>query len=359
MNGADFVELARSEWKKGSFLPLLCGMTGCEEPLTRRLPAAVPTDWSYVLEQGVYALYRQERDPSIPALCRRDVERLLAAEDPFSVWCGYSVCFFLICKERDGRAPFRIMDGALLDRLRRALAGSRDALARARIWQGADAAEGLWSDIEDSAQVLKEKFGVCLLPETSGDGEPDGAGRPLLRGGAGQDMAALLGRKLEEYVEAQRREKHRLPRAVRLEGMDVPRVDAPYGSFGDWLPQRATTAVSRRELEELYGFEIGVELYEYYRSWRFAGFELHTAGLDLYMDPVYETAEGKTSFFQSVRLNGAYYFKLGTASDPDSGAEYTLLCRNTGGLYLLDDEAQPALPQYFAESITALLNYAG
>lgn len=354
MKAEELRRIAEREWTEGSFLPLLRGEQGCEAELTRCIPAAVPTDWSYVIEQGIYALYRKEGDPEIVRLFRADVERLLDGADPFSVWCGYNVCFFLLCKEREGRAPFQLMDDIMLDKLRCALRTNREKFIAARIWQGTNCPLGLWTDIVDSARVLEEKHGVRLL-----ENEPDTPkAQPLVRGGAAPDLAALLGRKLQAYVEAQKAKKHSLPRAVRVRGMDIPHVDAPYGSFGEWEPERATVAASRRELEELFGFEIDVELYEYYRHWRFAMWELRAAGLTCTMDPLYETAEKQTNFFRSVLLNGRYYFKLGTARD-DTGREYTLLCRNTGGVWLLEDEDETARPMYFAESISAMLECAG
>lgn len=347
MKQSEFIEIVKRQWESGSFLPLFCGTTGCEAALVRPLPVAVPTDWSYVTA-GIYALYRQCKDARIPALCKRDIESLLKREDPFSVWCGYNAAFPLLRNEREGRAPFSVMDDKMLGELRFALTQNREKLRTARIWQGANAPEGLWTQIAASANVLERKYGIHLVDELT---------TPTVqyRGTASSDMAGLLERKLGEYVSAARQKWNHLPRAVRMAEMDVPRVDANYGSFGEWKPERAHTCIPKEELEKDFG-SIDVELYDYYKSWRFAALELRVGELDVTLDPIYENASGQTSFFFTIEIRNALYFKIGTARVWRTGVEYTLLFKQGGGVFLLEDGQK--IPFLFAETITALLENA-
>jgi hypothetical protein len=138
--------------------------------------------------------------------------------------------------------------------------------------------------------------------------------------------------------------------------MDVPRVEADYGSFGEWRPERAHACIPKEELEKDCG-PIDAELYDYYRSWRFAAFELRIGTFDLMFDPIYENAAGQTSFFFTVEIGDSLYFKLGTARDWQTGMEYTLLFKQGGGAFLLEDGQEA--PFLLAETITALLENAG
>lgn len=340
----------RQQWEGGSFLPLFYGTTGCEEALVRALPVSVPTDWSYVTA-GIYALYRQCKNDGIPALCRQDIEFLLNKGDPFSVWCGYNAAFPLLRNEQEGTAPFSVMNSEMVEKLRSALAQNREKLRTARIWQGANAPEGLWTQIAASAGVLEREHDLHLV------GKAEEAPAPTVQyhGAASCDVAGLLGQKLDEYVNAVQQKWRHPPRAVRMAEMDVPRVDADYGSFGAWKPERARACISKEELEQDYG-PIDTELYDYYRGWRFAALELCVGALDLALDPIYENAAGQTSFFFTIELGNVLYFKLGTAGDRLTGAEYTLLFKQGGGVFLLEDGQEVPFP--LAETITALLENA-
>lgn len=346
MGMAEFTEIVEQAWRNRDFVPLFRGESGCEADLIRYLPAFAPTDWSYVIDEGIYELYRKTGDKSIMTLCRRDIGKLLDSGDPFSVWCGYCVCFFLLNKERENRAPFSIMDDEMLNKLQSALVSNRERLKTAHIWQGTRMPDGLWTDIASSSVVLERKFGIRLL-----DKETEDKSKPRFQGPVTKDMPDLLGQKLQDYVDVLWEKEHSLPRAVRIPGMDIPHVNAEYGYFGDWKPERAHAVVSREKLEEIYETEIPSELYEYYRGWRFAAFKMNVGTMRLYMDPLYENLAGQTNFFQSVMLRQELYFKLGTADDRN--LEYTVLYKHSGGVYLLEDGTESMI--YFAENITALL----
>lgn len=357
MNTENFIKIVEEEWKKGSFLPIFYGAIGYEEELTHWIPASVPTDWDYVIRVGIYELYRKYKDISIIDLCRKNIEEMLESDNPFSLWCGFMVCDFLLPKEYRGEAPFSIIDEKMIEKIKIMLDTKQSKLKKAKIWQGKDLKNGLWEVIENYAKVLEKDFGVNLLEKNS-DNKPNintQDSEAYLKDTVITDMETLLGRKLQEYVDNTWKEKQRLPRAVRVNGMDVPCVDADYGSFGDWKPEKARNAVSKEELEKDFGVKINDELYEYYRSWRFASVDWKIENLDISMDPIYENAEGKTSFFFTIMLDDNLYFKLGMACDRNSSIEYTLLFKNSGGVYLLEDE-EDSRPIYLAENITALLN---
>lgn len=358
MNLNELNKIIEEELKKGSFLPLFYGAIGFEEQLLKYFPSDVPTDWGYVIEKGIYELYKQSQDNDIVELCKKNVVDMLESTNPFSVWCGYNVCWNLITKEKSGKAPFNIMNIQMIENLKYSLNKNKKALSKARIWNGKNLQNGLWSDIERLSKILKEKYQVyCLVDEDGEDklGIDVKATKAMLSGAIATNMEELLGQKLQEYVDNIWEKKQRLPKAVRIMGMDVPAIDADYGSFGTWKPERAHNVIPKKELEEELGVEISNELYEYYRSWRFASIDWKIENIDITMDPIYENAKGETSFFFTIMLDDTLYFKIGTAYDRKTSIEYTLLYKNSGGVYLLDDEDDSNII-YFAENITALLN---
>lgn len=162
MTQRDYLEIVGKAVSEKSFVPLFRGDVGYRIAPNRFIPGDIPTDWSLLLGFGIYAYFRETGDPDVPGLCRKAVCELLEG-DVFSIWCGYNVCFFLAYQECENRAPFRILDETLLQALRSALHSNQAALKNARICQGKNLKEGLWTDIVSSAAIPKKRFGIDLI----------------------------------------------------------------------------------------------------------------------------------------------------------------------------------------------------
>ncbi len=317
MTAQEMMELARRAREEGSFRPLFLAEEGFVIPPDRSVPVDIPTDWSLVVQNGLYSLYESTRDAQIPSLCAADL-RILFRGGAYCVWCAYNVFFYLLCAEREGRAPFAVVDGALLQDLRDALLRTKEALESAKIWLGRQSPLGLWGQIAGSLKSLETRFGLALALD------------------GGEPMKELVRRLLQNYFERTRRETGSAPRAVRRAGMDVPRFTVEPGRFGDWEPEEASCALAPETLARIFGEPVHPELYAYYRDWRFAALEFTWHGRMCAMDPIYETVPNQTNFFFSMKLFGELYFKLGIAEgDGADGEENTILFRNAGGVYLL------------------------
>ena len=156
-----YVDLCEKAFLNGSFVPLFRGELGyCIR--NNSLPADIPTDWSVMICFGVYDYYRLKKDSRIIDLCREAITELLNG-GAFELWCAYNVCFFLLENECKNKAPFRIMDNNMVNRVKTALNAHADLLKKAKIWNGKTLPEGLWTDIVCSARVLKMKFNIDIV----------------------------------------------------------------------------------------------------------------------------------------------------------------------------------------------------
>lgn len=162
MTQQDYMSMVNKALLEKNFVPLFKGDEGYSILPNRFIPATIPTDWSILLGFGIYPCFRETEDTHIPELCRKAIYDLLEA-DAFSIWCGYNVCFFLAYQECENRAPFRILDEELLRKLRDTLHENRQVLADAKIWNGKNLKEGLWTDIVSSAAIPKKRFGIELI----------------------------------------------------------------------------------------------------------------------------------------------------------------------------------------------------
>ncbi len=119
----------------------------------RFLPANVPTDWDRLLRQGVLPCCAQS--PERLEQHHRAVADLLAgcAE---SIWCAYTVYFYLCYADRDEETPSPALERFPVQRLRETLRRSQLSLALCREWNGTDDL-GLWADILYADRVLEAR----------------------------------------------------------------------------------------------------------------------------------------------------------------------------------------------------------
>ena len=158
-----YIDICEKSFLVGSFVPIFRGDEGfCLS--NRNLPADVPTDWSAVIRFGLYDYYFLKKDRKIINMCRDSIIQLLNGE-AFEIWCAYNICFFLLGNEYKKQAPFIIMDHNMIDRLKNALNSNAALLKTARIWNGKNLPEGLWTDICFSSKVLKMRYQIDIIQE--------------------------------------------------------------------------------------------------------------------------------------------------------------------------------------------------
>lgn len=306
----DYLLLVKKAIAEDSLVPLFRGEGEYAVGALSRLPADIPIDWAAVLN-CIYICFREDGGARIPALCDAAL-CTLAEGDAFDVWCAFNLCFFdaYHAKEQDAAFPLPERTRA---KVQAAVLARKNALRRARIWQGKNRIEGLWTDIIEMADVAAKKYGADLLGTVS--------------------LETALDEKLRQFAET-------LPArggSVRRRDMDYPVLDAEVGDYALWTPCPARNTPSAAALAAFYGAPVSAELTEYLSLRRFAELELHYGAFPCDIFPLYENQQGALHPLPGIELRQCMYYAFGTARSENGAVTYALLLRSSGGIYLLED----------------------
>lgn len=120
-----------------------------------------PTDWSRMLEEGLYPLYRES--PSQDLVGEFQQALVKAAQDPEGLFCSFKCFFCQLVAERFGKSPFLIDRRHLVPFYAQALQTNERELRNLQIWDGAHQSEGLWGEVQRIVAILKSDLGVQVL----------------------------------------------------------------------------------------------------------------------------------------------------------------------------------------------------
>lgn len=162
MKNEDVLAAAIDAYKKGEMMDLLSGAGKYACPVDKMVSASVPTDWSRILEEGIFALYKSTQDSGVITSYKTAIKELAGSNNVVSLWIAYHVCWSHLYKTANGQAPF-LLDDVLLRFVRFSVLRSKDKLKCEHVYQGQQLKLGLWEDICIADWNLKNKAGSGIL----------------------------------------------------------------------------------------------------------------------------------------------------------------------------------------------------
>lgn len=161
VSAAELLALAKKAYENGELAEFLCGEKGYAVHGNRDIPGNIPTDFNRVAD-CIYKLYSAEKDENIIAEFRRVIEE--PDDTPLRVWGAFMACCHQIGQEHSiYPAPFKIIDNALLSKLRAALKRNEASLRGCKKWLGINKENGLWDYIVHLNGVYSEEYGISIL----------------------------------------------------------------------------------------------------------------------------------------------------------------------------------------------------
>lgn len=312
-----YIDMCEKAFLNGSFIPLFCGTEGFSVG-NKNVPADVPTDWAVIINFGIYDYYIITKDNKIITMCYNGIMELLNG-GAFELWCAYNLCFFMIKYEYENRAPFHIMDKNMINNLKLALNKNIDCLRKAKIWNGKNLIDGLWTDIVTSSKVLKMRYDIEIIEETN------------------LKIKDLLKKVLDCYFSEYKKQFGDFPKTVKTKDICVPHIDAEVGEWGTWRPELPQSNVPIEVYSKFYGKEFPKELYEFISCWRFAPFEFKKNNFIYTINAIYEDHLHRPNVLMSIAVKNTLYYLLGTAISEESEKTYGIFFKSTGGIYLIED----------------------
>lgn len=100
----ELLELTKKAFENNEVAEFLCGEKGYACPISHFVPANVPTDFSRIIDFGVYKLYEETKNEKIVAKFEEAILYLLDC-DPIKNWIAFMVCWNQIRNEKRHEAP--------------------------------------------------------------------------------------------------------------------------------------------------------------------------------------------------------------------------------------------------------------
>lgn len=158
----ELLELTKKAFENNEVAEFLCGEKGYACPISHFVPANVPTDFSRIIDFGVYKLYEKTKNEKIVAKFEEAILYLLDC-DPAKNWIAFMVCWNQIRNEKRHEAPFKFINQELIEKLKETLLKHEKELRVCKEWQGWNEENGLWQEITRVNNIATKNYGVSIL----------------------------------------------------------------------------------------------------------------------------------------------------------------------------------------------------
>lgn len=130
--------------------------------LNQWVAANVPTDWTVIIPQGIYEIYKQK-----PAIC---IEKIfedtiikMIFTDLTNLYVALNIVYNQLLWEHDHRAAFKINRKKIMPLLTKKLHEKQMELENDFRWLGNGEPKGLWSEVIRIDGILKDEIGQGVL----------------------------------------------------------------------------------------------------------------------------------------------------------------------------------------------------
>ena len=155
------LNLQKKHLKMTRLLNFFVEKKGYSCPISRFVPANVPTDFGRIVNFGVFKLYEESKNEKIIKKFKEAILALVKGS-AVQVWIAYSVCWNLVYKKNRKQPTLVIQDVEFWNSVKSSILASENKLRVCNEWQGINQKDGLWSDIIRMDKNLLDD-GECLL----------------------------------------------------------------------------------------------------------------------------------------------------------------------------------------------------
>ena len=146
-------------FRNDEFYELLAGRKGYNVSVLDA-PVDVPTDWTVVISNGIYPLYKKSEDTKVKEYFQIALLKMMHG-DSSEIWMAANILFIQLKNQENGNAAFSI-DENLLREFSRSLDVHRISLENNKNYGGSDYPNGLLGDVERLNEILVNKYSVSM-----------------------------------------------------------------------------------------------------------------------------------------------------------------------------------------------------
>jgi len=162
ISNEELLALTKQAFEKDEVLEFLQGIPPYACPVNHFTPANVPTDFSRIIDFGVYKFYCGNEYNGIIQKLKKNIEILIAGNHE-QIWIAFMICWNQIRNEERKEAPFKFINAELLSSLKESLLRNEESLKNCKEWQGWNREHGLWQDIVRINGIMAKDYGRSVL----------------------------------------------------------------------------------------------------------------------------------------------------------------------------------------------------
>ena len=152
-------EAATRAYKKKEFYEFLTGRADYSLSVID-ISIDVPTDWTRIIPQGIYAIYNESGDDNIKTAYEAAIEKMIQGS-PKDIWQSVYIVFIQKDMEQQGESPFTINE-AILERMKLRVRECKKKLDAVSAF--GDENYSMYDDIWRLNSNYKKDWGKVLVP---------------------------------------------------------------------------------------------------------------------------------------------------------------------------------------------------
>lgn len=158
-NVRDLIEKAVAKNELNKFLR---GDGEYKVPVPHMVPINIPTDWTYIIPNGIYKLFLEDPKIGIDKILENTLISMID-DDNLNIYTVVNVLFEHLSQENENRAPFSIDKSRIIPILKNKLNQKKEDLKKDFRWMGTSESEGLWSEVKRISNILKKEMKISII----------------------------------------------------------------------------------------------------------------------------------------------------------------------------------------------------
>lgn len=121
----------------------------------------LPTDWSKLLEEGIYKIYKLEPSYKIDQILEDSLLRI--AKDVIGIYSSLNIFWIQLMKEEYKVSPFVLRKERIIELLSKKIVENKQKFIKDKRWMGENQEKGLWGEIKRICNIIHEDYRIKII----------------------------------------------------------------------------------------------------------------------------------------------------------------------------------------------------
>ena len=123
-----------------------------------------PTDFRFIV-RTINSYHPKHEDENLPQKLIDALNRCLAEDTLFDLYCAFSIVYYQLNWEGKGKATFDLDRDAIMPKMQEMILAKREELKAYKDFEGCNEPNGAWTLVMNYNRKLRSEYGIQLLPD--------------------------------------------------------------------------------------------------------------------------------------------------------------------------------------------------